>query len=102
MQIYGVAKHTLDIGKYMLPFTELKIEEFYLRTFDSNVNENDLLWHRDLEDRYIISTHDTDWLIQIDDKLPQSILSEVFIPKNVYHRLIKGTDSLTLKIVKLI
>jgi hypothetical protein len=86
----------------MLPFTEKKLEgEVYIRTFYENVDSGDLHWHRDYEDRIIESTHETDWTFQIDDELPQKLNKEIFIPKGVYHRLIKGTGDLRIKIIKL-
>lgn len=71
-----------------------------LRTFSQDVDEHELVWHRDREDRIVRVVGDTtDWLIQLDNELPTP-LHEVFIPKGVYHRLIKGTNDLTVKIFK--
>jgi hypothetical protein len=85
-----------------LPFEESQISEStYVRTFYQNVDSGDLHWHRDREDRIIESTHETDWMFQIDNQLPQKIEKSIFIPKGVYHRLIKGTDDLILKVDKL-
>ena len=85
-----------------LPFQELKItDKTYIRTFYENVDSVDLHWHRDYEDRIIESTHETDWTFQIDNELPQKLNKEIFIPKGVYHRLIKGSGDLILKVEKL-
>lgn len=84
-----------------LPFTENKQEDHFLRTFDEQVDEIDLLWHRDLEDRIIKSTKHTDWKVQLEDQLPQDVNKDIFIPRLHWHRLIKGTDDLTLKLIKL-
>jgi hypothetical protein len=85
-----------------LPFTESQISEStYVRTFYENVDSGDLHWHRDHEDRIIESTHETDWIFQIDNELPQKLNKEIFIPKGVYHRLIKGSGDLVLKVNKL-
>jgi hypothetical protein len=59
------------------------------------------MWHRDYEDRMIESINDTDWEIQIDNQLPTKIDGKVFIPKGVYHRLIKGNGDLEIKLQKL-
>ena len=84
------------------PFTESKISEsIYIRTFYENVDSGDLYWHRDYENRIIESTHETDWNFQIDNELPQKLNKEIFIPKGVYHRLIKGSGDLVLKVNKL-
>ena len=85
-----------------LPFNEEEISKtIYLRTFYENVESGDLTWHRDREDRYIEPTHETNWVFQIDNELPQSITKKIFVPKGVYHRLIKGKGDLILKIKKL-
>ena len=59
------------------------------------------LWHRDLEDRIVEIIGETDWLVQLDNQLPTSINSPIFIPKHEFHRTIKGTGNLKLKIHKL-
>jgi hypothetical protein len=85
-----------------LPFQESKITDIsYIRTFYENVDSGDLHWHRDREDRIIESTHETDWTFQIDNELPKKLDKSIFIPKGVYHRLIKGTGDLILKVDKL-
>jgi hypothetical protein len=85
-----------------LPFQESKITDTtYIRTFYENVDSGDLHWHRDREDRIIESTHQTDWMFQIDNELPQKLEKFIFIPKGVYHRLIKGNGDLILKVDKL-
>jgi hypothetical protein len=58
------------------------------------------MWHRDREDRIIESIGKTDWLIQIDNELPKEINEKIFIPMGVYHRLIKGTNNLIIKLIK--
>ena len=43
--------------------------------------------------------HDTDWLFQLDNEIPQQLSeNKLFIPKETYHRLIKGTGDLVVKI----
>ena len=76
-------------------------ENTFIRTFYHNVDSGELTWHRDREDRIIESIGDTDWLIQIDNELPKQIRGEVFIPMGAYHRLIKGTEDLKIKLKKL-
>ena len=85
-----------------LPFTEeIKSVNEYIRIFKSDVDDGSLVWHRDRESRIIESIGDTDWLVQIDDKLPMKIEGKILIPMGVYHRLIKGTGDLKIKLVKL-
>ena len=85
-----------------IPFEESQLSEStYLRTFYENVDSGDMTWHRDREDRIIEPTHDTDWAFQNDNELPKKISEKIFVPKGVYHRLIKGSGDLILKITKL-
>ena len=86
----------------MLPFQENKISDnTFIRLFSQNTDSGEFMWHRDREDRIIESIEPTDWKIQIDNELPKVIEGEVFIPMGVYHRLIKGTNDLKIKLVKL-
>ena len=86
-----------------LPFSEKINNGFYIRTFSSDLNENELKWHFDEEDRIVICENDTDWLFQFDNELPITINKNepIVIQKNIYHRIIKGTNNLKLKIKKL-
>jgi len=82
-----------------LPFEEKKNEDNTItRTFNSETNPEHLVWHRDREDRLVEATHETNWKIQFDNELPRP-LKRVIIPEGVYHRLIKGTDDLTISII---
>jgi hypothetical protein len=86
----------------MLPFQETKIgENTFIREFKNDTDSWELVWHRDREDRIIESIGETDWMIQIDNELPKQIRGEVFIPMGIYHRLIKGTGDLKIKLQKL-
>ncbi len=86
----------------ILPFKEEKISEnTFLRTFFQDVESGELYWHRDREDRIIESIEKTDWKIQLDNELPININDKIFIPKGVYHRLLKGNGDLKIKLTKL-
>ncbi len=85
-----------------LPFKEEKISEnTFIRTFYHNVDSGELTWHRDREDRIIESLEENNWKIQIDNKLPIDIVGKIFIPKGIYHRLIKGSCDLKIKLQKI-
>lgn len=89
-------------GKNMnFPFKEHIQDGYHIRTFSQKVDNEELMWHRDKEDRLVESLGDTSWMIQLDDKLPQPLTEKVFIPKEVYHRVIKGKGDLTVKVKKL-
>jgi hypothetical protein len=84
-----------------LPFQETKLENnVFIREFRNDTDSGEFMWHRDREDRIIESIGKTDWLIQIDNELPKEINEKVFIPMGVYHRLIKGTNDLKIKLIK--
>jgi hypothetical protein len=71
-----------------------------IRTFDDSINPIELKWHRDDEYRTVVALEKTDWMIQLENRLPQSLNSPVFISMGEWHRLIKGTCELKIKIVK--
>jgi hypothetical protein len=60
----------------------------------------ELLWHRDNEDRTVEILEETDWQLQLDNQLPTSLKKCIFIPRHEWHRVIKGTGTLKLKIHK--
>ena len=79
-----------------LPFEE----QDNIRTFSQDVDEMELVWHRDREDRIVEALEPTDWMFQLDNNLPQR-LEKIFIPKDTYHRVIKGSGNLKVKVIKL-
>ena len=84
------------------PYQEIEKDKYTIREFLSNTSSFELVWHRDKEDRYVQTTHKTDWQFQLDNKVPQRLSeNKLFIPKETYHRLIKGTGDLKVKIFKL-
>lgn len=84
-------------------FYEHDIKDSYTRCFSRDVDLNELVWHRDAEDRLVTVLAGGGWGFQYDNKMPQplSVGSTLSIPKMTYHRLLKGTTDLRLKIVKL-
>ena len=87
----------------MLPFTEKKIDNSYIREFSLETSEEEFVWHRDQEDRIIKSLNDSYWALQLDNELPKILEKDVefFIPKGIYHRVLKGKKDLILEIQKL-
>jgi hypothetical protein len=84
----------------MRPYKDVLIEDVVIREFDENIDPIELKWHRDSEDRLIEAVGDTDWKFQLENKLPIEMKREIFIPKGVWHRIIKGTRSVKIKIIK--
>ena len=84
----------------MKPYIDSQESNYVIREFDENIDPIELKWHRDLEDRLVESIENTDWMFQFEDELPISMSSPIFIPAKVWHRTIKGTGKLKLKIYK--
>lgn len=86
----------------MQPYRENRKGYVIDRIFDSNVNEAELIWHRDKEDRIVLPLNENNWYLQMDNELPVklNINEEYYIPNNVYHRVIKGTDELRVQIIE--
>jgi hypothetical protein len=85
-----------------LPYQESQITDIsYIRTFYENVDSGDFTWHRDREDRIIESIDFTDWMIQLENELPKSLNQKISIPMGVWHRVIKGTGDLKIKLIKI-
>ena len=84
----------------MKPYKDKLKEGFIERVFSEDIDEIELMWHRDAEDRLVEVIGDTDWMIQIDDELPKPMNGKIFIPEGVYHRVIKGSGELKIRIVK--
>ena len=86
----------------LLPFNEESLgKNQFIRTFSHDTDSGEFMWHRDREDRIISPLEPTDWKFQMDNELPFTIEGEIFIPKGVFHRVIKGTGDLKIKLVKL-
>lgn len=85
----------------MLPFNEKVIEEnknytLVQRNFMSTLNNKDLNWHMDKEDREVFVIEGDGWYLQIENELPQLMQKKsIFkIPKETWHRIINknGTN----------
>ena len=83
------------------PYRDIKVTDKYIiREFNENIDPIELMWHRDNEDRVVEIIGKTDWKIQLDNQLPTSINESISIPRHMWHRVIKGTGNLKLKIYK--
>ena len=70
---------------------EVELEpDTVLRTFGEDIDPIELKWHRDDEDRTVVAVDNSDWQIQLENKLPASLDVPVFIERGEWHRLIKG------------
>jgi hypothetical protein len=84
-----------------LPFKEKNLgNNEFVRTFSNNVDSHELKWHKDKEDRTVTPLNANDWLFQRDNELPQPINSVIKIKAYEWHRVIKGTGDLIIKVLK--
>ena len=72
------------------------------RTFSKDVDEWDLIWHKDKQDRYITVLEGEGWKFQRDNSLPLDLKKgdRIFIPKEEIHRVIKGKTDLVIEIIE--
>jgi len=82
------------------PYQELRTFDTILRKFKEDVDEHELVWHRDRRDRKVEVLNQTNWMVQLENEVPQQLKETIFIPKNTYHRLIKGAGDLDLRILE--
>ena len=85
------------------PFEEEKIDEYnFIRTFPADVDEMDLIWHADKENRIITVLEGNGWKFQFDEELPIEMTKgkSISILKGRIHRVIKGNGPLVIKLQK--
>ena len=80
------------------PYTDIGI----IRLFSSEVDSEELVWHRDKENRKVEVLEGEGWQFQFNGSLPFELTEgrKFSIPKDMYHRVIKGKTKLVLKIKK--
>ena len=85
-----------------LPFEEKIDENYKIRKFDRNVESEELKWHFDDSDREVTILESNGWKFQMDNEIPKLLKEgqKIFIPKGVYHRVIKGNGDLKIKILE--
>ena len=84
------------------PYQEIQQGELIVRTFSKDVQDDELVWHRDREDREVRVVKGNGWQFQREDHLP--ILMKkgdiIQIKKEEWHRIIKGRTDLIVEIRK--
>ena len=83
-----------------LPFIQFKEGNSIIRVFDKDTDATELIWHQDREDRTIKVIESNGWGYQLDNQLPLPLQDgqELFIPKMMYHRVIKGVGPLVVEV----
>lgn len=90
----------MDSGK---PYSDIEIRDnCVIREFGEDIDPIELKWHRDNEDRVVEVLNETDWFFQYDDQLPIQLKENVslVIARHDWHRVIKGSGNLRLRITK--
>lgn len=82
------------------PYSEIVKGTTRVRTFNSSVDREELVWHRDRQTRTVTIVEGTGWRFQMDNQLPQHLSKGdvLYIPKETYHRIIAGNDNLVVEI----
>jgi len=87
----------------VLPFEEEQINDnIFVRTFSADVDEMDLIWHTDKENRFIKVLEGNGWQFQYDEDLPFEMTDGLGFPimKGQIHRVIKGLGPLKIELHK--
>jgi len=87
----------------ILPFEEEQISDnIFIRTFSMNIDEMDLIWHTDKENRFIKVLEGNGWQFQYDEELPFEMTDGLGFPimKGQIHRVIKGLGPLKIELHK--
>ena len=89
-----------SINENNLPFLQKEKNGNKTRLFKENVNSDELKWHFDELDRNVKVIKSNGWQLQMDNDIPKQLKEgqTVFIPKGVYHRVIKGKGDLVVEI----
>ena len=84
----------------MTPYTQQINDGKIYRTFSPDVDSDELKWHQDLNDRKVTILEAGGWSFQMDDSMPNKLSNaeQLFIPKFVWHRVIKGEGNLIVEI----
>jgi hypothetical protein len=82
------------------PFEQIEKESKLIRTFSTDVDSEELMWHQDLKDRNVTVIEGNGWLFQMENELPIKLedAKQIFIPKLAWHRVLKGNDRLIVEI----
>ena len=82
------------------PYLDKYVDNKIVRYFSEEFDDKELIWHRDKKTRDVEVISGDGWQLQMDNELPEDLKKgKIYrIPKMEYHRVIKGTSQLVLKI----
>jgi quercetin dioxygenase-like cupin family protein len=87
----------------MKPYQEVMDKDnSRLREFKIDIDSTELVWHKDEKDRYVTILEGKGWQFQKDNELPFTLKEgdTIFIAKETYHRVIKGSSNLLISIIE--
>jgi len=89
-----------SVNEDKLPFVQEEKNGIKIRLFKESINSGELKWHFDKQDRKVKVVKSNNWMLQMDNDIPKPLKEgqTIFIPKGVYHRVIKGSGDLIVKI----
>jgi hypothetical protein len=92
-----------DLLDYYKPFEDFEksiYDKVFTRVFKQNIEDKQLIWHKDRKDRTVKVIYGTGWKLQYDNELPTEleIGQNYCIKKEQFHRLHKGNSELKLEI----
>lgn len=72
------------------------------RVFSTNVDSEELVWHRDRNNRVVEILEGDGWLLQMENELPKELRvgQKIEIHKETYHRIFKGSSDLKIRITE--
>ena len=88
----------------MKPYTDTKHNSnSWIREFAPDVDNHELVWHRDKKDRIVKVLDGDGWIFQMDEEVPCEMKRGdiLNVPKETYHRLYKsGVNTLRIQITE--
>ena len=84
------------------PYFEADLGRIKYRRFEETVSDEELVWHRDENDRRITIVEGKGWKLQLDNELPEELIEgqSYFITAFEYHRLVKGQGPLIIEVTE--
>lgn len=85
------------------PYYEIVKGDTRFRLITENSESEELVWHRDRRDRVVEIVKSNGWKFQFDNQLPINLKEgdSLTIPKGHYHRVIKGSGDLIIRITEM-
>ena len=88
---------------YYKPFEDFEkdiIKKSFKRIFKQDIEDKQLIWHKDRKDRVVKVIYGTGWKLQHDNSLPIELEpgNNYHINKGEFHRLHKGNSELKVEI----